>query len=233
MKPNTQYSISVILTSRNSSKTIRDSIESVINQTIKPTELICIDGKSTDGTKEIILGYPEITYIEQEGLGIPQAYNQGIRATSGDYVAFLSSDDIWKEDKLKLQFEYLLAHPDHKAVFCNIEFFLENEDNLNRYPQNLSMINSNFKCMETFMMRRSLVQDIGYFDPRLKISEDVEYFARIFNNKIPYGFVDKILLNKRIHDDNSTQDVNSMRHHLLKSLHHVVRKKKERSISIK
>ena len=92
-KPN----ISIVTISYNSSKTIRDTIDSVLCQDYDNIEYIIIDGKSTDDTIEIVKSYGDkISYfISEEDDGLYDAMNKGIRAATGDVVGIINSDDFY------------------------------------------------------------------------------------------------------------------------------------------
>ncbi|EJL6998688.1 glycosyltransferase family 2 protein, partial [Vibrio cholerae] len=98
--------VSVIMPAYNSSLTIKDSIKSVIVQSYKNIELIIVDDCSEDNTVEIIQSFstldPRIKLIRNMiNLGVAKSRNKAIADARGEYVAFLDSDDIWCENKLK------------------------------------------------------------------------------------------------------------------------------------
>lgn len=92
---------SIITPSFNSEKTIEDTIKSVMNQTcIECVEHIIVDGKSKDGTIDIVKKYqgPHLKYVSEKDNGIYDAMNKGIGLASGDYLLFLGSDDVLVND---------------------------------------------------------------------------------------------------------------------------------------
>lgn len=104
--------VSIIMPSYNSQMFIEKSINSVINQTYQNWELIIIDDCSSDLTKEIIKKYAirdsrvKIEELDKNS-GAAIARNVGIKKAEGDYIAFLDSDDLWKEEKLEKQIEFM------------------------------------------------------------------------------------------------------------------------------
>lgn len=117
--------VSVIMAVRNGERFLRQAIESVLAQDYRPIEIILIDGQSLDRTAEIARAYLDIHYIYQENRGIANAYNIGVTAAQGEFVAFLSHDDLWLPNKLSVQVNYLIAHPDIEYTVAATQFFLE------------------------------------------------------------------------------------------------------------
>ncbi len=121
----------------NSSETIKQSIQSVINQSYKNWELLIIDDHSKDDTKEIIDQYlvleNRIKFFKTPiASGSPVApRNIGIDNAIGRYIAFLDSDDLWHEDKLKKQLIYFQDRS-VAVVFSNYEKITENGESNNR-----------------------------------------------------------------------------------------------------
>jgi glycosyltransferase involved in cell wall biosynthesis len=117
--------VSVIIPAYNASKFIREAIDSILNQTYKDYEIIVVDGRdgSTDNTREIVAEYGDaVRYFHQENRGLADARNKGILNSKGQYLAFLDSDDLWFENKLALQVEFLDTHRDVGLVFSDSWF---------------------------------------------------------------------------------------------------------------
>lgn len=111
--------VSIIMPAFNSSKTIRDSINSVISQTYQNWELLVINDCSSDNTAEIVSEYADdrIKLIDKKkNEGVALARNSGLDLAGGDYVAFLDSDDRWLPNKLELQLD-LIRNNDIDVVF--------------------------------------------------------------------------------------------------------------------
>lgn len=102
--------VSIIMPAYNAKKYIANAIQSVIDQTIENWELLVIDDCSNDGTVEIIekfvLSDKRIKLIyNPENIGVSETRNRGIQQALGEWIAFLDSDDLWKQNKLEKQFE--------------------------------------------------------------------------------------------------------------------------------
>lgn len=114
--------ISVIIPTYNRAHLICDAIKSVLNQDAIDCslEIIVVDDGSTDDTRQVVSSFGgNVKYIFQNNQGPGVARNRGIDEASGDWIAFLDSDDIWLPDKLSLQFKVLEAFPQYKAVHSN------------------------------------------------------------------------------------------------------------------
>jgi len=114
--------VSIITPLYNADKYIAETIESVINQTYQNWEMIIVDDCSTDESLSIVNKYAvkdiRIILIKSEvNFGGPaRPRNIGIRHSKGTFIAFLDADDVWKENKLQLQIDYFLNHPDIDAI---------------------------------------------------------------------------------------------------------------------
>lgn len=118
--------ISVILTSYNHEKFLRQSIESVLEQTYQDFEFIIVDDYSTDNSWNIICEYkdryPQIIAIRHDYNWHGGSIDDAVRNyASGDYIAVHHSDDVWIKDKLEKQVKFLRNRPEYAAVFTNAE----------------------------------------------------------------------------------------------------------------
>ncbi|MBI9099497.1 MAG: glycosyltransferase family 2 protein [Spirochaetaceae bacterium] len=104
--------VSIISPVYNSSETLRDTINSVLRQTYTNWELILIDDKSTDNSREIIVEYTKKYHnikmlVNDINQGVCYSRNRGINHSNGKYIAFLDSDDLWMERKLEIQIPFM------------------------------------------------------------------------------------------------------------------------------
>lgn len=110
--------ISVIMPCFNSERYLRDAIDSVLGQTYSRVELIVVDDGSTDGSSAILQRYaPRIKWLQQTNQGPMHARNRGITEAKGEFIAFLDSDDFWREDCLE-QLHAVLAASDAAIAYC-------------------------------------------------------------------------------------------------------------------
>lgn len=119
---------SVIMPVFNATKTLNESVISVLDQTFADFELIIVDDCSTDGSRELIERFVEIdkrihAIFLESNVGVAHARNTAIRYSTGNYIAFLDADDIWLRDKLLKQNEGFLSGAD--VVYSDFVRFYE------------------------------------------------------------------------------------------------------------
>lgn len=219
--------VSVIMAVRNGERFLRQAIESVLAQDYRPSEIILIDGQSGDRTAEIARAYPDIRYILQESKGVANAYNIGVMAAQGTFVAFLSHDDVWLPNKLSAQVNYLLAHPDIDYVTTATQFFLEPGCTFPAHVVRRDILNGsrNVRMMEVLVTRRCVFDRVGLFDPTLSTAEDIDWYARADDSGVPMAVIDQVLLRKRIHDANTSLFTAAHRQNLLQALRRSAQRK--------
>lgn len=118
--------ISVITASYNYDKYIAETIESVLNQTYTDWEMLIIDDGSTDNSVEVIKSYndPRIKLIQNpENKGLKETLLIGIAQASGEWIAFLESDDMWREDYLAKKVQIAKEYPNTALIFNDVETF--------------------------------------------------------------------------------------------------------------
>jgi len=167
--------VSVILPTYNRSGYIRDAIMSVLDQTYGGVELIIVDDGSTDGTEEAVKPFltdKRVKYILQKNSGAAAARNHGLKLSTGKYVAFIDSDDIWKKDKLSVQVGVMHAAP-QVGVVCSDFSAIKNGELVEE-----SHIRSYFSVLDTYRLSYDDVFDAV-------LSEKVEGLEE--TDKVYYG----------------------------------------------
>lgn len=166
--------VSVIIPVYNSINTIEKTIDSVINQTYKKIEVILIDDGSTDGSIEIMRKYIEkhktviFKIITKKNGGVSSARNRGIDESTGDYISFLDSDDIWLPRKIEHQVSIFLNNPQVDCLGTTMngqkikKMFGVKFSNLTRITPKMMLL-KNFLCIQTTMIKKKVIKDIGYF----------------------------------------------------------------------
>ena len=197
------FQISVIIPTYNREKLVSRAIESVLNQSFQPEEIIVIDDGSTDGTKELITSkFPRTQYIWQENSGISSARNEGIKQSKGNWIAFLDSDDEWLPNKLESQVNALKENEDFKICHTN-EIWIRDGRRVN--PKNIHKKFGGYifdKCLplcvispSSVLIKKEIFDEFGLFDTSLPACEDYDMWLRICAF-IPVLYLEETLLVK-------------------------------------
>ena len=121
--------ISVIVTVYNTSKYLRRCMDSIIHQSLKDIEIICIDDGSTDESLEILKEYSRkdnrVIVISQENSGAGAARNTGMQYAKGKYLSFLDSDDFFEENLLELAYKYAEKDSADFVVYKSDQYYTE------------------------------------------------------------------------------------------------------------
>ncbi|MDR3631635.1 MAG: glycosyltransferase family A protein [Desulfocapsaceae bacterium] len=150
--------VSVIIPTYNRAQKCKAAVESVLSQSYDNVEIIVVDDGSNDDTKEIICGLDfNIKYIFQCNAGVSAARNTGLKAASGDYIAFLDSDDVWLPWKLEAQLRVLQAFPKAGMIWTDMTAVNENGLILHTsYLKRMYGAYEFFDCDKQFAKRREL-----------------------------------------------------------------------------
>lgn len=188
--------ISIITVTYNSEKTIRQTLESVCNQTYPNIDYVVIDGGSTDGTTKIIKEYEDkISYwISEPDKGIYNAFNKGINNSVGDYIYFLGSDDsLIDENIISVVAEKLNPSVD---MLSGAVYRVDEETKLQLYRGN--EFARDRKCYKGGMVphqglfvKRDLMKKY-MFDEVYKISADYKFFLQCYYHEgVNVMFIDE------------------------------------------
>lgn len=231
-----EFSISVVIPTFNRKWSLSRAIDSVLGQSLRPQELIVVDDGSTDQTAEWI----KKTYAEHssflkvcrldQNLGVSAARNRGASRASGQWVAFLDSDDEWLPNKLERQFEVLRkSDPALPLIHCN-ERWMRNGQLLNQKQKHKKMGGDFFVpslelCLispSAVLIERDFFLAIGGFREDFIVCEDYDLWLRILaQHKV--GFCEEILLIKHGgHNDQLSQKLNAMDLYRIRSLERLV-----------
>jgi glycosyltransferase involved in cell wall biosynthesis len=183
--------ISVIIPVYNGRKTISPVIQSVLDQTYPPSEIIVVDDGSTDGTSELVEDTfgESVKCVRQENRGVSFARNMGASRASGEWLAFLDSDDVWLPRKLEEQVRAVRERPSCGAVLSEV-FFVDANDNVtgqssrnadcSRRESYLNDIVKNpILLPSTMMIKRDKFMELGKFDESLFTAEDLDFHLNL------------------------------------------------------
>lgn len=200
--------ISVVIPLYNKQDEIANTIVSVVNQSYRDFEIIVVDDGSTDNSPKEVLKFTDerIRLITKENGGVCSARNRGIKEAKGNYIALLDADDTWDPNYLLEQIKLIDDFPD--CAMWGINFAeVENGKLIRELPTGLSkgfrgIVKNYFNmpgrisdlfCSSSVVIRKDVFEKIGFFDERLKYSEDVDMWWRIIAN-YPVAFYDRYMV---------------------------------------
>jgi len=210
--------VSIIMPVYNGEKYIVEAIESILNQSYKNYEIIIVNDGSTDNTFDktrLYLQRSNIKYVEQDNRGLPAALNTGIRASSGEYIAFLDCDDLWMPYKLDMQMVFMKEHPDVGLAHGNISYIdqhgtpftpdspYQTDISGNCFPE---LFMGNRIAVLTVLIKKECVANVGFFDEDFKYADDYDMWLRI-SRHYPLGHIDKCLAAYRKHPGGISSDI--------------------------
>jgi len=202
--------VSVIIPVFNGEKYIAHALKSIYCQTYKNFEVICVDDGSTDSSAGIIRNFESVIYHYQENKGIPAARNIGIKLSQGELIALLNQDDLWLPDKLRLQVNYLLKHPEVAMVHSNInisknEITISPKTSNNKRHKGIFIFDElylgNFIFSLTVLVRRECLGVSGFFDEEIRLASDYDLWLRMAAN-FGIGYLDVVTGTYRLHSNN-------------------------------
>ena len=210
MKP----TVTVIIPTYNSAHFLRESLESVLNQTFKDYEVLVVDDGSQDNTRELLgHNYPMVRYIHQEHSGPATARNAGIKHAAGEFVAFLDADDIWLPTKLEKQIQHFRQNPPTACIFTEHAFFdskglCEPAGRKKNLLMKGDLVRNIFRhdgvATPTVMVRRTVLTEVGCFDEDLITAEDENLWMRIAM-KHRIDLIDEVLALCRVREGSLTR----------------------------
>ena len=178
--------VSIILTSYNYEKYIKDAVNSILNQTISDWELIIVDDNSTDNSLDIIMEFVNIDSRIQvirncENLGLKNSIQTGILAATGEWIAFLESDDLWEKKYLEKKLEIADEYPNVGFIYNDVKFFgsqsmiaekkyfsIVNKNNNKKFPQDMFFdfgYENPVLTMSSVMIKKQFLENINFNTP--------------------------------------------------------------------
>lgn len=237
--------ISAIIPTYNRVQVLPRAIQSVLVQTLPAHEIIIVDDGSTDNTAETVAEqFPQCRYIEQSNQGVSAARNRGIEVATGEWLAFLDSDDEWLPGKLEAQRDLLQQHSDIKICHTE-EIWIRNGKRVNQMKKHAKSGGHIFQnCLplcvispSSVIIHRSLFEEIGTFDEDLPACEDYDLWLRICAS-YPAAFAEQPQIKKYGgHDDQLSQKYWGMDRFRIQALEKIIQSDRlnsdDRSAAIK
>jgi glycosyltransferase involved in cell wall biosynthesis len=211
--------VSIIIPVYNGANYLREAIESALAQTYNNIEIVVVnDGSDDDGATETIAkSYSDkIVYIKKPNGGAASAINEGIRAMTGEYMSWLSHDDLYMPDKLKSQIDFLAAHQDKGVVLYMDWSILEDNQRVNiRLDHEMLLSKPKYSLLRdgingiTTLIPKIVLDDIGDFDVSLRYTQDYDYWHRV-QKKYSFIHLPNIQTVTRIHGGQDSSNIQAV-----------------------
>lgn len=202
--------VSIVLPTYNGEKYIRESIESILSQTLNDWELIIVNDCSTDATPQIIQEFADkdtrIQIIHNEvNQKLPNSLNIGFRQARGDYLTWTSDDNYYLPTALAEMVYFLEQNPEYPMVCAKMDTIDEQGNILGTFQSYDNQLIFYQACVGAcFLYKRQVINDIGIYSSKWFLVEDYEYWLRI---RLAYGIIgriDQILYRYRYHENSLT-----------------------------
>lgn len=197
--------ISVIIPMYNNSSEIIKTLDTVYNQTVLPYEIVVCDDGSSDNSVSLVKNYFEnkkeiivnTKIIMQNNQGAGAARNNAIKNTSGKWIAFLDSDDLWMPNKLEKVCDIIKKYEDINIISHN-EYSIYSENNKNKKLNDYSnwyntkqdlfvqLFEQNFFSTSCMVVKKKLIENAGFFDESLRSAQDYDLWLRVSDKQRAY-----------------------------------------------
>ena len=211
--------VSVIIPAYNAMRFLPQTVESVLQQTLRDFEVLIVDDGSKDDTAKWAAAHsdPRVKLISRPNGGAAAARNTGIANAAGEYVAFLDADDLWRPTKLEKQVARMEADLNVGLVDAWISYIDGDGEAMGKVmTQDLEgdvwaqMVEYNLvRCGSTPLVRRRCFEEVGTFDESFRFSEDWEMWIRI-TARYQFAVVKEPLVAYRQHENNKHKNYQSL-----------------------
>lgn len=211
---------SILVPTYNQAQYLPVALDSLLAQTFTDWEAVVVNDGSTDDTAAILDAYarrdPRIRAVHKENGGTASALNEALRQSRGQWIGWLSSDDLFESDKLAVHVEAIRLHPETRFFHTN---FYELDDSSGRkYPgqldvakhipvethQLIQLFGFNYLNGITVVVDRALFEVVGGFNPRYRGGQDFDMWLRL-SARCRSRFIDRRLSVTRLHPGQDTQ----------------------------
>jgi glycosyltransferase involved in cell wall biosynthesis len=201
--------VSIVTPSFNQAAFIERTLASVASQSGVDIEHLVFDGGSTDGTQAILERFrPPVTWVSEKDEGQADAVNKGIRASDGEVIGWLNSDDVYYPGTVERVAAFLAAHPEVDVVYGMADHIGRDDEFLESYPTepwNLERLRrSCFICQPAAFFRRRVVERHGALDTSLRYCMDYEYWLRLAKDGARFAYLQEKLAGSRLYAETKT-----------------------------
>ena len=225
------YKISIVIPTFNRIGSLPRALDSALNQTYQPSEIIVVDNGSSDGTTKLLRErYPSIRLLIEKKLGVSAARNKGIKHSKFQWIALLDSDDAWDTTKLEKQKNALSSSLDHFRLVHTDEIWIRNGNKFNQMKKHQKFGGDIFnKCLSlccispsSVLINKNIFKEVGYFDESLPVCEDYDLWLKICSKEKILFINQKLTLKYGGHKDQLSKTYWGMDRFRVKSLENLI-----------
>jgi glycosyltransferase involved in cell wall biosynthesis len=222
--------ISVVIPVHNGARFLAQALRSIQTKNGWTVEIIVVDDGSSDGSADVARRFPGVRVLTQENAGAAAARNAGIRASSGDWITFLDSDDLWPPGRLGDQMDFHLRHPEVGYSVGRYRWLLEPGTERPSWLRPADLATPPLGLLPgTLCVHRRVLDTVGLFDTRFRIGEGADWFVRARDAGISMQVLDAVLLIRRLHDRNLSHRTSELDANLFRILKDSLDRKRRRA----
>ena len=231
-KNENKYKISVVIPTLNRINTLQRALDSVINQTYKPAEIIVVDNGSSDGTLKFLREqHPKITILTENKIGVSSARNKGIKKSINQWIALLDSDDAWHPRKLEIQTSMLDSALKEYNLIHTDEVWFRNNKHINQMKKHKKQGGYIFeRCLSlccispsSVLFKKNILDKVGLFDESLPVCEDYDMWLKICSSEEVLFAQDKLTYKYGGHKDQLSKSYWGMDRFRIKSIENIIK----------
>jgi len=226
--------VSIVIPVYNGANYLKQAIDSALAQTYENCEVIVInDGSADNGVTEFIAkSYGDrIKYLYKANGGVATALNTGIRAARGDYISWLSHDDLYHASKIERQISFLSSLPSTKVVLYS-DYEAVDAQNVLIHTIKLAdadaadprqvIIRLLFESTVhgcSLLLPKKCFTEVGYFDENLRTTQDYDLWFKLLKSGYEFRHMPEVLISSRWHDEQGTRTMYRIAHGEIESLY--------------
>ena len=231
-KNENKYKISVVIPTLNRINTLQRALDSVINQTYKPAEIIVVDNGSNDGSLKFLRKQdPKMTILTENKIGVSSARNKGIKKSINQWIALLDSDDAWHPKKLEIQTSMLDSALKEYNLIHTDEIWFRNNKHINQMKKHKKQGGYIFeRCLSlccispsSVLFKKNILDKIGLFDESLPVCEDYDMWLKICSSEEVLFAQDKLTYKYGGHKDQLSKSYWGMDRFRIKSIENIIK----------